>query len=119
MNTAVLCLLWLCQKHFSTWLSVCVCMFVCVYLCLRVLMCVYVHVCVCVREPPLFRSSEAEGLTSVLSETAAPQHVASANTPAHHSDRVCVWVWVCVYTLCILVEWPFIIQVYDLVFSPL
>lgn len=45
-----------------------------------------VCVCVCarVRVPPSFRSSEAEGLTSALSEPAAPHHVASDKAPAHH-----------------------------------
>lgn len=50
-------------------------------------LCMYVCVCIslCVHAPPLFRSSEAEGLTSALPETAAPHHMASDNTSAHHS----------------------------------
>ncbi len=57
------------------------------YLCMYVCVCACVCVCVslCVHAPPSFRSSEAEGLTSALPETAAPHHVASDNTPAHHS----------------------------------
>lgn len=42
-------------------------------------------VCVRVHVPPSFRSSEAEGLTSALPEPAAPHHVASDDTPVHHS----------------------------------
>lgn len=53
------------------------------YLCMYV--CVCVCISMCVRAPPLFCSSEAEGLTSALPETAAPHHMASDNTPAHHS----------------------------------
>lgn len=40
---------------------------------LPVCVCVHVCKCFCVWAPPRFRSSEAEGLTSVLPETAAPQ----------------------------------------------
>lgn len=71
MNTAVLFLRLLCQKQLFTCVKcgawVCVC------------------VCARVHAPPSFRSSEAEGLTSALPEPAAPHHVASDNTPAHHS----------------------------------
>lgn len=65
----------------ATFLPVRVCVYIYIYK--------YIYLCVfkfvCVHAPPLFRSTEAEGLTSALPETAAPHHVASDNTPAHHS----------------------------------
>lgn len=64
-------------------------LFLPVYLCVCVCVHVYASVCVCLLclcAPPSFRSIEAKGLTSALPETAAPRHVASDNTPAHHSQ---------------------------------
>lgn len=80
MNTAVPFSLLLCGKLLF-YLCECVCTYIYIYK--------YIYLCVfkfvCVHAPPLFRSTEAEGLTSALPETAAPHHVASDNTPAHHS----------------------------------
>lgn len=49
--------------------------------CMYVWVCVGVSVCVCVHHAQ-FCSSEAEGLTSALPETAAPRHVASDACPS-------------------------------------